>query len=179
MTDQLPVWLLDIDGVINATRPGWHRAPSRSTVVDSFGQPWVLRWEPALIDRIRKVHGGLAEVVWCTTWCPDADRLERLWGLPELRRSWTDHRHGYAANEAKRQAARDVLESGRRLVWTDDTAFPSKGPFVDELHGMGDALLVKPDARRGLLGEDVDAIEQFLRGPLIDEQIISSPAGAA
>ena len=27
-----PVWLLDVDGVINATRPGWHAAPRRSMV---------------------------------------------------------------------------------------------------------------------------------------------------
>lgn len=133
--------------------------------MDSAGQFWPIRWEPALIERIKTIHSeGLAEVVWCTTWCPDADRLERLWGLPEFRRSWTTHLRGYYANEAKRQAARDVLAQGRRLVWADDTAFPRRGPLVDELTADGRALLVKPDARRGLRPEDLDKIEAFLTG---------------
>ncbi len=27
-----PLWLLDVDGVINATRPGWHAAPYNAKV---------------------------------------------------------------------------------------------------------------------------------------------------
>lgn len=160
------VWLLDVDGVINGSKPGWSRAPFSAMVQDSTGSEWKIRWEPKLIDYIRKVHAeGLAEVVWCTTWCPDADRLEKLWGLPELRRAWSEYKRGYYAVEAKREAARAVLAEGRRLVWTDDDAFPRRGPLVDELTADGRALLVKPDGRGGLRPEDVDAIDAFLTTP--------------
>jgi hypothetical protein len=161
-TTEPPIWLLDVDGVINANKPGWSAAPRRFDVTDKWGMTWPLRWAPALIQRIARIHAeGRAEVVWCTTWCPSAQLLEQLWHLPELRRSWTDDLHGYAAVEAKRAAARAVLADGRRLIWTDDDAFPKRGPLVDELTADGRALLIKPDQRRGLQRTDLDDIDVF------------------
>jgi hypothetical protein len=60
-----PVWLLDVDGVLNAARPGWGEAP-RSGTAYSAGQPFSLRWAPALVARIRELHGrGVVEIRWC------------------------------------------------------------------------------------------------------------------
>jgi hypothetical protein len=42
-----PVWLLDVDGVINATRPGWGSPPRRASVYADGGD-WPMRWAPAL-----------------------------------------------------------------------------------------------------------------------------------
>lgn len=47
-----PVWLLDVDGVINATRPGWG-SPPRQASVYADGDDWPMRWAPALIDAAR------------------------------------------------------------------------------------------------------------------------------
>lgn len=72
------VWLLDVDGGINANRPGWN-GPSRKSQVwsDTDQMSYFARWAPALIDRIRPLHeSGAVAVRWCTTWCPDAHRLE-------------------------------------------------------------------------------------------------------
>jgi hypothetical protein len=159
----VPVWLLDVDGVVNVTRPGWGAAPRRGHVV-SMGVSWPIRWAPRLIDRIRSLHtAGAMEIRWCSTWCPDADELERLFGLPALGRTFADRvPPGVEGDAAKLAAARQVVaEEGRPLVWTDDTAVPTAGTIRDELLASGDVLLVAPAPNRGLQPADLDAIEEF------------------
>lgn len=161
-----PVWLLDVDGVINTNRPGWGGPPRRSQVwSDTDRVSYLIRWEPALIDRIRSLHrSGKVEVRWCTTWCPDAHRLEQLWRLPPLARaiSADPMPRGSECWPLKLAAARAVLAEGRRLVWTDDDAIPLPGPDLDELTASGQALLIVPKSNRGLQPEDLDRIESFI-----------------
>jgi putative intracellular protease/amidase len=162
MTDLPPVWLLDVDGVINVNRPGWGAAPRSGTAyADGYG--YRMRWAPALIDWIRRLHNtGLVEVRWCTTWCAFADQLEWLWRLPRLERAFTDPLNGREAVEAKQAAARKVLADGRRLVWTDDQVVPTPGTrLYDELTADGRAMLIRPSPRCGLQPADLDAIETF------------------
>jgi hypothetical protein len=167
-----PVWLLDVDGVINAARPGWGAAP-RSGTAYCEGQPFRLRWAPALAARIRALHGsGSVEIRWCSTWCGDADQVERLLGLPRLDRAW-DHPIGStAAAIAKLAAARAVLGQGRRLIWTDDAAVPTSGPVHDELTATGRALLIAPVPSRGLQPDDLDAIDAFLAAEAPDDEAL-------
>lgn len=167
--DTPATWLLDVDGVLNVWgKPGWSASPWHTRVVVPYDDAGTLvaefrlRWAPALITRIRRLHAtGTVRIVWCTTWCPVAELLEELWGFPSLERAWSTHLHGYFAVEAKRAAARAVLAAGGRLIWTDDDAFPRAGPLVDELTADGRALLIKPDRRRGLQRDDLAAIESF------------------
>ncbi|MEV5819393.1 hypothetical protein AB0L22_09470 [Micromonospora haikouensis] len=164
MTDLPPVWLLDVDGVINASRPGWSAAPRKGYASDNTTS-YRLRWAPALIDRIRTIHkAGTVEIRWCTTWCAYADQLERLFALPPLGRAFTDDINGEAASTAKLTAARQVLADGRRLIWTDDTEVPPGGDVHDELTGSGRALLIRPRGSIGLQPEHMDRIEAFARG---------------
>lgn len=164
-----PVWLLDVDGVINAARPGWGAAPRTGTAY-SAGCPYRLRWAPALIARIRALHhAGGVDIYWCSTWCGDADQVERLFGLPRLDRAWPDPIDGAAAAVAKLAAARAVLDQGRRLIWTDDEAIPTSGPVHEELTRAGRALLIAPAPNRGLQPEHLDAIEAFLDVDPADE----------
>lgn len=159
----VPVWLLDVDGVVNATRPGWGTAPRRATAY-ADGVGWTIRWAPALVDRIRAlVAAGQVEVRWCTTWCPWADQLERLWLLPPLGRAFNEPINGAAVSVAKLAAARQVLAEGRRLIWTDDMEVPLSGPLYEELAAGGRALLIRPSGRRGLQPEHMDLIEQFCK----------------
>ncbi|MBO3741503.1 hypothetical protein [Actinoplanes flavus] len=156
------VWLLDVDGVLNATRPGWGAAP-RSGTAYGDGHPYRLRWSSALITRIRALHDtGTVTVRWCSTWCADADQIERLFALPRLERAWTDPISHSAAPAAKLAAARAVLDQGHRLIWTDDDAVPTSGPVHDELLATGRALLIAPLPNRGLQPEHLDAIEAFV-----------------
>ncbi|MFG1863061.1 HAD domain-containing protein [Microbispora bryophytorum] len=157
-----PVWLLDVDGVINASRPGWGGAP-RSGTAYSGSDAYRIRWAPALLDRIRALHrtGGV-EIRWCSTWCADADQMERLFALPRLTRAWSEQLSSTAAATAKLAAARQVLAHGRGLIWTDDVEVPTSGPVHDELTKGGRALLIAPLPSRGLQPEHMDAIEDFV-----------------
>jgi hypothetical protein len=158
------IWLLDVDGVVNADRPGWHMAPYQRRVHADV--EYRLRWAPPLIQRVRKLHqSGAVELRWCTTWCPWAHVLEDCWGLPELPRALTDEACGdWSPNKvdlAKLAAAGAVADSGRRLIWTDDTAIPRRGPHRARLLHGGRALLISPASRSGLLPEHMDQIEEF------------------
>ncbi|MGI5242905.1 hypothetical protein [Dactylosporangium sp. CA-139066] len=155
-----PVWLLDVDGVINVRRPGWGAAPRRGFAV-AEGVGWPIRFAPALVGRIRQLHrDGVVEARWCSTWCSWPAEIERVLRMPPLDRAFGDVPD---ASVAKLAAARAVLLGGRRLVWTDDVVVPEPGPLYDELTAGGRALLIRPDPRRGLTPADVDEIERFAR----------------
>ncbi|MDR7276071.1 hypothetical protein [Catenuloplanes atrovinosus] len=163
-----PVWLLDVDGVINAKRPGWGGPPLRREVYsaeDDYAYP--IRFAPALIVRIKElIKAEAVEVRWCTTWCPEAYRLERLWSLPPLGSALTRRPlpRGAECWPLKLAAARDVVHTeGRRLIWTDDEALPPPGPDRDALTADGRGLLIAPDSRRGLQPEHLDEIARFVR----------------
>ncbi|MET8153517.1 hypothetical protein, partial [Actinoplanes sp. NPDC005259] len=160
--------LLDVDGVLNTVRPGWGGPPRRAQVWSGQDSTsYVLRWAPALMDRIRALAAEKVEIRWCTTWCPEADTLERLWRLPELGRALhaDPMPRGSDCWPLKQQAARAVLvEERRRLIWTDDDALPPPGPRRDKLTGRGRALLIAPKPLRGLQPEDLNLIEKFAEG---------------
>lgn len=157
-----PVWLLDVDGVINCTRPGWHAAPFHKTVwSNTADREFRIRWAPALIQRIRALHrSGLVEIRWCTTWCGDTSGLEHVFGLPALTSAF-EVPAGRYVGDVKLAAARQVLADGRRLIWADDDEVPTSGDLYDELTRDDRSLLVRPDSRTGLLPEHMDAIETF------------------
>lgn len=166
-----PVWLLDVDGVVNIRKSPWHTAPHNGRAFDN-GREWKIRWAPQLIDRIRALHKfGAVEVRWCTTWCSNADQMERLFKLPVLGRAFTEELRGFECSEAKLAAARAVLAEGRRLIWTDDVEVPierNEPELYAELTAGGRALLIRPDERGGLRPEHMDEIEEFVRAE-IDE----------
>lgn len=162
------VWLLDVDGVINARRAGWGRAAVHHHVCDSEGTSWRMTFEPKLLEFVREVADRPdAEVVWSTTWCGSAHVLEELWELPELRRAFTVPAGKYTG-DLKLQAVRAELAQGNRVIWTDDTEVPDvAGSSRDvalhiELMMSRRALLIRPDGRRGLRPADMLAIRDFL-----------------
>lgn len=164
-----PVWLLDVDGVINAGRAGWGRAPvAKQVYCPSLRQSFRIRWEPALLERIKAMHAlGVAEVRWCTTWAPDATELEAALRMPHLEPCWTTHINGLEASAAKLARASAVLAEGRRLIWTDDREVPLEGEYpYDEMTADGRALLIRPNAQKGLRPEHLrDILEFCLRLP--------------
>ena len=161
-----PVLLLDVDGVLNAVRPGWS-APPRHASASTNGQTYRLCWAPELLDRLRSWHlDGRVELRWSTTWCRDADQLERLWSLPALARALGDDDLGSFGRilTGKLSAALAVVEEERRaLVWVDDDAIPAYGAYRDRLDNASPGvLLVTPHASRGITSEEADLIESFL-----------------
>lgn len=162
MSEEPPIWLLDIDGVINANKPGWGEAPRRIRC-----NGFVIRWAPKLIDRIRELHRvGEHEIRWATTWCgfpEQLDELSRRLGV-RFERAFTERPMSKTWAEMKAEAAVAVLAEGRRLIWTDDDEVPTAPQFYPAI-GLaerdGRALLIAPRPNRGLQPEDLDRIAEF------------------
>ena len=159
-----PVWLLDVDGVLNAGRPGWGGPPVRLGV-PADGVVYPLTWAPALMARIGRIHSsGSVEIRWATTWVDQIAGVQAAMGLPSFPVAFRHPRPGRGAAEAKEAAALRVVEvEGRSLIWTDDAAIPSDGPVRERLAASGrPQLLIAPDPRRGLQPTDLDEIAAFL-----------------
>ncbi len=153
------VWLLDVDGVLNANKAGWSAAPL-SGMAYYKGTGWRMRWSSALMTRIRQIHlAGSVEILWATSWCGYTDQLERLFRLPALGSAYSMGMD----NETKLAAAEAVVESGRKLIWTDDEAVPLQGPSYDKFMAYG-SLLIAPKSNKGLRPEHLDQIDNFTLG---------------
>lgn len=150
MTIRPVVWLLDIDGVVNASRPGWG-GPPRRTFVRALGIDFRITWAPALVTEITRLHAsGCVQVCLASTWNGHADVLGRAlrWSLPLAFDPRGAALTPADAAAAKLAAALDVVAAGGRLIWTDDEAIPTEGGVLETLRAAG-ALLIAPRPRRG------------------------------
>lgn len=166
MPANVPVWLLDVDGVVNARRPAWDQPFAQGhAFVD--GVTYRLQWAPALTRYIKSVHKRRAvEVRWATTWVDHVHQVERLLRLPAFHTAFRGlgASPAVAAPERKLAAALYVVEVERRpLIWTDDDAIPIAGEPRRRLEDAGvPMLLLAPDPFEGLSPEDLDRIDAFL-----------------
>jgi HAD domain in Swiss Army Knife RNA repair proteins len=165
-----PILLLDVDGVLNATRPdlpeGWERG---------LFNGYVLVWDPSVTARLRELHdSGRVEIQWLTTWTTDADRLlAEPMGLP---RGLRTHARadtaptGFAGSLGGRAgwwklaAARTVAEEepDRRIIWIDDDLAAQAADTGEWLAAHPHVLVVAPDMVDGLTHAQLDEIEAWL-----------------
>ena len=170
MPDDVPILLLDVDGVLNVAcldlPPAWRRG-----VFNGF----TLSWDPSVTDRLRGLHeSGRVEIHWLTTWTTDADRLlAEPMGLP---RGLPTHaradaaptgfagRLGGASGWWKLAVARQVAaaEPDRRIVWIDDDLAEQAADTGEWLAANPHVLVVAPDLYRGLTHAQLDEIEAWL-----------------
>lgn len=174
-----PVWLLDIDGVVNALarvlpsagwpREAWVQRLVRADIPDRglMSVP-VLAAQPVL-DFITHVHeSGAAEIRWHSTWRTAAvTTLGPALGLPAIPVSIAPEWGENVAMWWKIPAARRVAEAGRRLVWTDDqlTIYGTDArnePELTALERWSGALLLSTDPELGLSPDDLRTIAAFL-----------------
>ncbi|MGY1601645.1 HAD domain-containing protein [Geodermatophilus sp. SYSU D00815] len=166
----VPILLLDVDGVLNAARAelpdGWERGTFNG---------YVLSWDPTVTARLREWHeSGRVEIQWLTTWTTDADRLlAEPMGLP---RGLTTHDRADAAPVGflgrltglsgwwKLAAARAVAEAEpeRRIVWIDDDLAEQAADTGEWLAANPHVLVVAPDLYEGLTHAQLDEIEAWL-----------------
>jgi hypothetical protein len=169
-----PVWLLDIDGVVNALARGpvhgswpsaeWAQHVVRADIPGSGRMVLPIFVAQPVLDFVTAVHAaGAAEIVWHSTWREAAvTDLAPVLGLPRFPISvapeWTTRPSGVWW---KVPAAQRVVDSGRRLVWTDDdiAVVPEQ---VTALADREDTLLISPDPRTGLTAEQLASIADFL-----------------
>lgn len=148
----LPVVLLDIDGVLNplgkSAPPGF-----RTYFLDGF--------EVALSDR----HGawlqslvGKAELVWASTWEYTANEsVGKMLGLPPLPAvAFGKGRDG----DTWKMAAVSEWVGDRPFVWIEDDLFLDAYDWAKERAAR--SLLVKPSGHVGLTEAAIEQIDEFL-----------------
>lgn len=159
-----PIWLLDVDGVLNANNPGWGEAPKTGTAYAN-GFPYKIRWAPRLVDQIVRLHeSGRVEIRWSSTWCEMIGEIENLLGLPHL--YCEDIPCQGMTQQAKIDAAVRVVNSKIPLIWTDDDAIPEKGAAGWDSrfnHPYGGKLFIAPNESHGLQFSDIQEIDAFLK----------------
>lgn len=174
---QRPLWLLDIDGVVNARAATALSAPwspelwiqrTVSAPIDGRGLASlpVLAARPVL-DFITSVHeAGVAEIRWHSTWRGAAiTHLAPVLGLPQFPMSiapeWQTRTDSFSW---KIPAAQRAVAAGRRLVWTEDALTP-RGLTDASAAGLDGALLISPRPQIGLTPGDLTAIAAFVASP--------------
>ncbi|RKR92636.1 hypothetical protein BDK92_7078 [Micromonospora pisi] len=184
MTDSKPpIWLLDIDGVINAisrkpVTPVWPKHQWFTGRARSGGQDWPILAATPVLDFLRDAHDrGRAEIWWHTTWQDEAVNLSRLLDLPHFpvrpAPDFTECPQGLAGLAAlstrrgwwKYPAAERVVGiEGRALVWTDDDANWELRAHDDgaALAKHAPTLIVSPKTGVGLTRKHLDLIDRFL-----------------
>jgi hypothetical protein len=170
-----PVWLLDVDGVLNAiaTQPDrtvWPADQWLRTTAEAQGSDWPILAARPVLDLIREVHEqGLAEVRWHTTWQQHAVKtLAPALDLPEFPvQDDLGAVDGYFDDESgtvryrwwKRPAAEHVVQvEGRRLIWTDDDISTHRS----QLDALAEHLLIAPQTRLGLTPRHLRQIREHL-----------------
>lgn len=161
-TSARPLWLLDVDGVLNFV----HKDPaSQWPDVEQFmsSNGYRISWSPTMLKRIRAVHDrGLAEVRWLTTWEDLANvYLADTFGLPALTVAGCRPFPDSPRDWWKLPHAQTAYATGARIVWTDDDIAYDQ-PAKDWLSEIGRDRMMAISPRGGLLPEHLDLIEQWL-----------------
>lgn len=175
-----PLWLLDIDGVLNATggsavyRQKWPDANwFETSFVVSLEEPWTfgeggpvrLKVAEPVRDFICEVHeAGLVEINWHTTWQDEAQKLANWLDLPtfpvfKAPEYFDGARGAWWKLRAIRRFVRE--EPPRPLLWTDDDIrFELRGD--DDLALDSKNLIICPDDRFGLSPTQLTRIRTYL-----------------
>lgn len=176
----LPVWLLDVDGVLNAVVSSGKKPPkSAGWPADSWRDfharhrdKWyrIVAAEPVL-DVVRRAHTEkLAEVRWLTTWEDDDAVLTEIapkLGLPEFpvagRQEEFPARHlWWKLPIAMRTYAEDP---DRDLLWTDDHFSMWRPAKVWATTYQDRVTVVSPNEGQGLIPAHVNKIVRWLELP--------------
>jgi hypothetical protein len=164
------VWLLDIDGVINAAsrRPPTHAWPEADwidTKASDAKRQWRILAPRPVLDYIRAVHEGqLADIRWHTTWQHHAQQVAAALDLPTfpVQEAPEYIEAPHIAGWWKLPAALRLLEAGHRLLWTDDDAIDLHRTERSELAAAGSILIASPDPQTGLCRRHLRDIDTFL-----------------
>ena len=174
-----PIWLLDVDGVLNALpwrsrnahqapKPAWPDYTTCRSDTDG-GDRYLITYSPTLMAAIRHLHeSGAVEVRWLTTWGRGANfRLNKQLGLPEFDVAGepdvlsgfagAPNHHWWKFDDARRVHA---AEPHRSLIWTDDDLVHVPDA-LDWAVGQG-FLAISTDDKHGITPHDLDRVRRFV-----------------
>lgn len=165
-----PLWLLDVDGVLNAVRLDVPEGHVRCEVGDSDARTWDITYRPAVVEFIRDLHeSGRVEVRWLTTWCEDArDSLAPAVGLPlDCAVEGVAERSRFRPSDWWKSTVAQRLSDAdpdRPLIWTDDDL--DYGLRTGEAAWLrsrsGRTLGISPKCDVGLTDDHLAAITAFV-----------------
>lgn len=156
-----PVWLLDVDGVINALMP--HRSHHQAWVADHLGREFLIRFDPRIITQIIQLT-EIVDIHWCTTWGEDAvSYLSPALGLPTF--PVEDPKRDYESLVAGLGWWKywRFLESRSYLfptVWTDDDI---PDDLMHHHRSDPDSLIIRTNPYNGLSLENLQQIESWVQ----------------
>lgn len=173
------IWLLDLDGVVNAVparisdppptcwpEDQWIRAEVKNSHSDTA---WPILAATPVLDFITNIHTlGLAEIRWHTTWQEEANLVSDAVGLPHFEVEHAPEYQGWTRGGArwwKVPAVKRVsLRNRGFVVWTDDdAAFPTLQK-QDRLSLRNEGvLIVAPSGAKGLTQSNLDKIQYYLQ----------------
>ncbi len=160
-----PIWLLDLDGVVNAhaTRGDRHVWPAEAWRHDTVRE-WPMLVAQPVVDFIRSAHdAGRAEVRWHTTWQHHAYEFAERFELPRFEIADAPEFERPDDGFWKLPAVARAATEGRPLVWTDDDAARMRPARRRELAERVPLLVVAPPLHVGLCPRHLRQIDRFLR----------------
>lgn len=173
-----PVWLLDVDGVINACS---RELPTNNHPEDTWnsvhcaamGAIWPITWSTVVRDFLLDAHERV-EIRWHTTWQHDAQTIADALSLPEWevqpapefysRHSMYGGWGGSPSSWWKMGGALDVVNNEKRpLIWTDDDLSNFEvDRFLSLKTSDVPTILVTPDTTCGLTANQLRSISAFI-----------------
>lgn len=164
----IPVWLLDIDGVLNAVDYPTSTLRFKTWPQDAWLNARITKFPfsvaAAVRDFICKAHeSGLVEIRWHTTWQEDAQKVASWLELPTFPVHHAPEAQGWDNAWWKLPSALRVLYLEKRpLLWTDDDinyelTVRQKKKFQED-----GALLICPKTEVGLAPAELRRINKFL-----------------
>lgn len=160
------VWMLDIDGVVNASHPeegGWSEVASGVAIpavrgeVDGFGYP--IRWAPGLLGEILQIcKQHELKLMLCSTWCGQSRNLLEVLGI-NIEEAWSTPGHGGRAWLVKWSTVRAIAAEVERVIWTDDDLVYTSARMPENVFPLA------PNERTGLSRADLMAIRAWLANP--------------
>jgi hypothetical protein len=169
-----PVWLLDIDGVLNVLggKPDPSAWPARSwrrfPATDARTRvTWPIVAAEPVAAFIREVHeSGRAEVRWHTTWQESARQIADRMELPDFEVQWAPEfgdGHDAPAWWKLAGALRVIEDEHRPLIWTDDEATENRIPARQyERINRFPNLLIAPRQHIALTRKHLRTIDRHL-----------------
>jgi hypothetical protein len=171
MSEQRPLLLVDVDGVLNAfprdgsVPEGWERT---SVTVTGHGR-FRITYNPGHGARLRELAAEAgAELAWCSTWEGLANtHIAPLVGLPAL--PWVPLELGrtglrfseYRSVGCVKAIALQAWAGGRPFCWLEDE--PDAADELDRL-GITNAVVVQVDDSTGLQDMHFDRARAWLEG---------------
>jgi hypothetical protein len=168
-----PIWLLDIDGVINASPEPlplhvWNEDEWIVTKVLGGNRWWTITAALPVIKFLHFVYQhDYARIRWLTTWQRDAHNVSDALGLPRfvvlenpmVRSHRVAGKQWWKLAEVFKQ-----LDTERPVIWTDDDIGREVRSLARDFHGpeLPSPLLIAPKSSEGLGPWHLQQIAGFL-----------------